>query len=176
MIGVCSKLIVLFVLNFSLSFYAEEFVTTGYLIKIFHRQPWLWIWVQWLRLTRLCGDTSVRAYAVWHPCCPGHPHFTTPHRYTKHLINSGVRFSAMKANQSFHMNFDLTWFTGECSSGRQSLMEAAAHIAGRFLLTFSLSPFTSVAALSSMLTGNCQAEQSFRIGILSCYKINELSG
>ncbi|XP_045101948.1 dynein-1-alpha heavy chain, flagellar inner arm I1 complex-like isoform X2 [Portunus trituberculatus] len=44
--------------------------------------------------------------------------------------------------------------TGECGSGRQSLMEAAAHIAGRFLLTFSLSPFTSVASLSSMLAGS----------------------
>ncbi|XP_063870908.1 dynein axonemal heavy chain 10-like isoform X4 [Scylla paramamosain] len=44
--------------------------------------------------------------------------------------------------------------TGESGGGRQSLMEAAAHIAGRFLLTFSLSPFTSVAALSSMLAGS----------------------
>ncbi|XP_050721570.1 uncharacterized protein LOC127001253 isoform X3 [Eriocheir sinensis] len=43
---------------------------------------------------------------------------------------------------------------GESCAGRQSLMEAAAHLAGRFLLTFTLSPFTSVAALSSMLAGS----------------------
>lgn len=55
----------------------------------------------------------------------------------------------------------LTFATGDSGGGRQSLMEAAAHLAGRFLLTFTLSPFTSVAALSSMLAGECQSLGTF---------------
>lgn len=55
-----------------------------------------------------------------------------------------------------YLIFSSTPASGESCAGRQSLMEAAAHLAGRFLLTFTLSPFTSVAALSSMLAGECQ--------------------
>ena len=51
-------------------------------------------------------------------------------------------------------------------------MDAAAHLAGRFLLTFSLAPSTSVAALSSMLAGDCQAVVLFKMVLLKCQKIH----
>ncbi|KAK3856109.1 hypothetical protein Pcinc_037532 [Petrolisthes cinctipes] len=43
--------------------------------------------------------------------------------------------------------------TGESGGGRQMLVEAAAHLAGRFLVTFTFTPLTPPTTLTSLLSG-----------------------